>query len=104
MSKLTPAEKGWHVVTIEHHTEDTLRIDKIEPVTHWVNEHPMQNGRALVFDPGEICHVFFVSFIMDPQGRLIGWDRQVVANSVMELQEHYARWRQKRKANAGASP
>lgn len=94
MSKLkfTPAEEGWYVVTVWRR-QLKLSIHEIEPITHWRSDgHPMRDGKALLFDPDDIAHVSFVTFIMDPQGRLVGRDGEVIANSVMALQERYDTW------------
>ncbi|MEG8219636.1 hypothetical protein OSJ57_03230, partial [Sphingomonas sp. HH69] len=85
-----------HVVTVVHNKPSgTLSIRTIERVTHWDKRfgHPMQDGKSLFFDPDDVNHVFFVSYLMDPQGRLLGRDHEVIANSVVDLQEQHNRWR-----------
>ncbi len=88
------AYRGWNVVSIVHQNHD-LAIRKIENVTYWDEKwnHPMQDGKSLFFDPDDVNHVFYVSYLMDPQGRLLGRDREVIANSVLELHEQHCRWR-----------
>jgi hypothetical protein len=54
----------------------------------------VQNGKSLFFDPDDVNHVAYVSYLLDPQGRLLGRDREVIANSVLELQEQHKRWRE----------
>lgn len=89
-----PAERGWHVVTIVHESGGALSIRDIHKVTHWDRfGHPVQNGKSLFFDPDDVNHVFYVAYLMDPQGRLLGRDREVIATSVLELQEQHMRWR-----------
>jgi hypothetical protein len=90
-----PAERGWHVVTIGRGGGGTLCIFKIDRITHWDArfDHPMQDGKSLFFDPDNVNLVSYVSYLMDPQGRLLGRDREVVANSVVDLQEQHMRWR-----------
>jgi hypothetical protein len=89
-----PAERGWHVVTIVRE-RGALCIRDIHKVTHWDRfNHPMQNGKSLFFDPDDVNHVLYVSYLLDPQGRLLGRDREVIANSVLELQEQHKRWRE----------
>ncbi|KAJ8137725.1 hypothetical protein OY671_009062, partial [Metschnikowia pulcherrima] len=46
------------------------------------------------FDPDDVNHVAYVSYLLDPQGRLLGRDREVIANSVLESQEQHKRWRE----------
>lgn len=88
-----PAERGWHVVTIVRE-RGALCIRDIHKVTHWDRfSHPMQNGKSLFFDPDDLNHVLYVSYLMDPQGRLLGRDREVIASSVLELQDRHSRWR-----------
>lgn len=95
MSRLQdPAEPRWHVVTIIRQSGGAMSISRIEKVTHWDRfNHPMQNGKSLFFDPDNVNHVLYVSYLMDPQGRLLGRDREVIASSVLDLQDQHHRWR-----------
>lgn len=89
--KIIPADRGWHVVTIARTLNDSLSICEIHKITHWSKStgHPMQDGKQLYFDPDDIRHVLYATYLMDPLGRLLGRDREVIANSVLDLHERY---------------
>lgn len=94
MSTITPAERGWHIVRVVRTSESTLAIFNIEQITHWYNTGlysiPLQDGKRLPFDPADLRHVTMASYLMNPQGQLLGHEGEVIANSVLELQEAYA--------------
>ncbi|HCL4294684.1 hypothetical protein [Pseudomonas aeruginosa] len=89
--KIIPADRGWHVVTIARTPNDSLSICEIHKITHWSKStgHPMQDGKQLYFDPDDIRHVLYATYLMDPLGRLLGRDREVIANSILDLHERY---------------
>lgn len=95
MSTITPAERGWHTITIVRTSKSTLAIFKVQKVTHWCSgrgfRFPLENGRRASYDPDDLRWTASASYLLDPQGRLLGHEGEVIANSVLELQEAYAR-------------
>jgi hypothetical protein len=93
-AQIVAAEPGWHVVRIKRTAKSDgagIAIDCIQKITHWRKFDkdllPMKDGEQLYFDPDDIRHVHYVSFVMDPQGRLLGRNRRLMANSVFDLCE-----------------
>jgi hypothetical protein len=97
LAKIVPADPGWHVVRVHVTRDKTVAIEWIKQITHWDQsgflDRPMQDGDLLYIDPCELRGVFFASYLMDPLGRLLRWDLEVVANSVHDLNERYVSWR-----------
>jgi len=86
--KKTPADKGWHGITIQR-LGKTLGIEKIELITHWTHRHyPVVNNEIFFIytDTEEIVLNIEARYIMDPLGRLLDHDKVVIANSVFDLQ------------------
>lgn len=109
-AQIVAAEPGWHVVRIKRTAKSDgagIAIDCIQKITHWSKStgHPMQDGKQLYFDPDDISHVLYVSFVMDPQGRLLGRNRKLIANSVFDLYEWHKAERaaQERRVAAAAN-
>ena len=100
MAKIVPAERGWHVVIVDRLPNDRgLTIRQIDKVTHWLDlptygRKPVRHdGSTMSFDPDDLRHVASAGYLMDPKGRLLGWNHEVIANSVYDLNEAYSRWR-----------
>ena len=95
-AQIVAAEPGWHVVRIKRTAKSDgagIAIDCIQKITHWRKFDkdllPMKDGEQLYFDPDDIRHVLYATYLMDPLGRLLGRDREVIANSVLDLHERY---------------
>ena len=88
------ADRGWYVVYLHCSiATNEVIIRDIVQVTHWKDGRPYNNvkARTLGFDPDVNCigHVTDLSFLMNPQGRLLGWANKLVANSIYEIHEKF---------------